>query len=51
MGCVSSISKVICVGLDKQGMVPNWESVCMRQKDWSVQLAANLRLFPIEKCM
>jgi len=48
MGCVSSISKVICIGLDKQGVVPSWESVCQRQKDWSVKLATNLHLLPIE---
>jgi len=48
MGCVSSVSKVKCVGLDKQCMVPRWESVCMRQKDWSVKLATNLYLLPTE---
>jgi hypothetical protein len=48
MGCVISISKVICVGLDKQGIVPSWESFCMRQKDWGVKLAFNLHMLPIE---
>jgi hypothetical protein len=48
MGYVSSVSKVICVGLDKQGMVHSWEYVCKWQKDWNVKLATNLHLLPIE---